>query len=561
MSFNIPPGVLAQHIIALGKTRSGKSSKLRVLVEGLLDDDKPVCIIDPKGDWWGIKSSADGKKAGFPIVIFGGEHADVPINDRSGTHVAELIATGNRSCLIDLGGWTVGERTRFFIDFASSLFKHARGARHLVIDEVHNFAPQGKIMNPDAGKMLHWANRLASEGAGKGITIIAASQRPQKVAKDFVTSCETLIANKVIHKLDREAIKDWIDGCADPLKGKEVIASLAQLKKPQAWVWCPEIDYGPVLIDWPMFKTYDSFKPQPAAQGRLKGWADVDLEEVKTKLATVVHEAAANDPGALKKRIAELERQLKTQVPTADPKALTDAHNQGFAVGLKTGFDDAESQLGKFLNAYMDSIDTWLMEKPGRPPLPGFNPPLAKVPHRPTGIPIKNMVIVKAKVPHVPRGTNGESKLSKPARAVLAILSQFPEGCEKGKLTLLSGYAWSGTFSNALGALRTAGLIEGDNGGVMRITSAGLAHGPFPELPQGDDLVHYWVTNPMFSKPGRQVLEVLADGRERTKEELCEATGYEWSGTFSNALGQLRTAGVLVGKNTEKMRFSPEIIP
>jgi len=72
--------------------------------------------------------------------------------------------------------------------------------------------------------MLHWANRLASEGAGKGVTLIAASQRPQKVHKDFVTSCETLIACRVVHKLDRDAIKDWIDGCADAAKGRAVLA-------------------------------------------------------------------------------------------------------------------------------------------------------------------------------------------------------------------------------------------------------------------------------------------------------------------------------------------------
>lgn len=51
-----PKAVLDQHLVTLGKTRSGKSSTLRVLVERLLDDQKPVGIIDPKGDWWGLKS-------------------------------------------------------------------------------------------------------------------------------------------------------------------------------------------------------------------------------------------------------------------------------------------------------------------------------------------------------------------------------------------------------------------------------------------------------------------------------------------------------------------------
>lgn len=121
MTLPIPKAALSQHLIVLGKTGAGKSSAMRVLVEGLLDAGDPVCILDPKGDWYGIKSSADGKQAGYPLVIFGGEHADVPINVHAGAHLAELVATGNRPCIIDMRGWMTGERTRFFIDFASTL--------------------------------------------------------------------------------------------------------------------------------------------------------------------------------------------------------------------------------------------------------------------------------------------------------------------------------------------------------------------------------------------------------------------------------------------------------
>jgi uncharacterized protein len=544
VTLKLPEGVLAQHIIALGKSGSGKSSKLRVLVESLLDADKPVCIIDPKGDWWGIKSSADGKKAGYPLVVFGGEHADVPINESSGMHVAELIATGNRSCLIDLGGWMVGERTRFFIDFASCLFKYARGARHLVIDEVHNFAPQGKVLNPDAGKMLHWANRLASEGRGKGITLIVASQRPQKVHKDLVTSCETLIANKVIHKLDRDSVKDWIDGCADPLKGREVIASLAQLKKPQAWVWCPEIDYGPVLLEFPMFKTYDSFKPQQASQGKLKGWADVDLDEVKTKLAALLKNAQANDPAELRRRIAELEREAKKPRDMAmDANLLKAKFQEGVEAGVAKVMADADK--------YWDSIDLWFTKKPARLTFYAPSVPMKK----PIFAPLKpeNIGIVIS--------VNGENKLSKAARKILSVLAQFrEEGCAVGKLTLLTGYRYSGSFQNALSELRSKGCIEGANNDVMYITNSGISHGPFPELPQGDALIQYWLSHPSLSKASRLILGKLVDGQARTADELCEATGYSYSGSFQNALSELRTAGVLVGKNGEKMRMSPDLI-
>ena len=48
MKLPVPVAVLEQNIIALGKTGSGKSSALRVLVEYMLEQAKPLCIIDPK---------------------------------------------------------------------------------------------------------------------------------------------------------------------------------------------------------------------------------------------------------------------------------------------------------------------------------------------------------------------------------------------------------------------------------------------------------------------------------------------------------------------------------
>jgi len=307
----VPRGIFTQHVAVLGKTRSGKSSVMRYLVEDLLERRQPVCIVDPKGDWWGLKLMADGKRAGFPVVIFGGEHADIPITPHVGAEVAELWATGNRSCLVDLGGWTVEGRTRFWIDFASTLFRTTKGQRWLVVDEIHNFAPKGKVFDPSAGKALHWTNRLASEGLGKGVALLFASQRPQKVHNDTLTSAETLIAMRVLHPSDRGAVSDWIKGNGDAA-GAQVLGTLADLARGEAWVWSPEIKFGPTRLTVPLFQTYDSFRPQTAADAsRLKGWAAVDLDEVRAKLAAVVEEAKANDPGELRRQMAEKDRRIK----------------------------------------------------------------------------------------------------------------------------------------------------------------------------------------------------------------------------------------------------------
>ena len=274
MSLAFPSKVLDQHLVVLGKTGAGKSSALRHIVEHLLSHNKRVCVVDPKGDWWGLKWSSDGASEGFPIIAFGdfkeSKAVDVPINPQAGKHVAELITSGNRPCVIGFRGWMTSHMVKFWIDFASTVFNSNSGELYLVGDEFHNFAPKGKIMDPEAGKCLHWSNRLINEGRGLGITCLIASQRPQKVHNDTLTACETLVAMRVIHKADRDAVKDWIEGCGDMERGKEVLNSLAGMARGEAFVWSPEIDFGPKRLTFPMFTTFDSFAP-PQLQKKVHG--------------------------------------------------------------------------------------------------------------------------------------------------------------------------------------------------------------------------------------------------------------------------------------------------
>lgn len=567
MTHPIPEAALGQHIAVLGKTRSGKSSVMRGLVEGLLDAEKPVCIVDPKGDWWGLKSSADGKRAGYPVVIFGGEHADVPINQHAGAHVAELVATGNRPCIIDLGGWMVGERTRFWIEFASALFKQTRGMRWLVIDEVHNFAPKGKVLDPDSGKALHWTNRLASEGLGKGLHMIFASQRPQKVHNDTLTSAETLIAMRVLHPSDRLAVSEWIKGCGDLEVGAKVLNSLAEMKRGEGWVWSPEIGFGPKRIQFAMFKTYDSFKAQPAEMAeRLKGWAEVDLDEVKTKLAAVVEEAAANDPRALKRRVAELEAENTRLGNVGTPSAGIDpadydrdieiVRSDAFAAGvtegrraaleeIAPGLADAATHLAEAAQHVSDAVKT-TNRRPSEP--------------APMALPRATLNVDRARVEAPRRRTEagpGE-EMPGPQRKLLTVLAQYPNGRTKTQLAILSGYAHNGgSYNNALANLRSRGWAEGGPDRIA-ITSAGSkALGSFQPLPTGSQLRTYWFGN--LDGPQAKLLRVLAEAYPSgvSKEALADATGYEArGGSFNNALARLRALELATGRGGAEIRAS-----
>src|SRR6202158_2940060 len=350
----IPEAALDQHIAALGKTGSGKSYAVKaVVIEPLLKAGRRVGIVDPTDAWWGLKSSADGKGPGFSILVMGGDHGDMPLPPNSGAAVARLLIEQGVNLVASTKHLTVGERTRWFIDFAGTINRINRSPLHLVLDEAHNFAPQGKVHDPESGKMLHAANTLASAGRSMGIRLVMISQRPQKLHKDTLTCADTLIAMRVLLPHDREAVEDWIDGCADPAKGKQVVSSLAGLARGEGWGWYPA---GAFLerMKFPAIRTSASSAPptgdQPPAAP--KGVAQLDLTEIKAALADAVKEAEANDPKLLRARIAQLEREAKKQpVAAPDEKALDDVWKQGHASGKATGRACALEELAPHIEA------------------------------------------------------------------------------------------------------------------------------------------------------------------------------------------------------------------
>lgn len=103
----------------------------------------------------------------------------------------------------------------------------------------------------------------------------------------------------------------------------------------------------------------------------------------------------------------------------------------------------------------------------------------------------------------------------------------------------------SSSFTNALGALRTAGLLE-----VLAITDAGskLIGPGAGEKPTGGQLREW--ARPKLSKAENAVLDVMiyAEGRRLSDEEIGATAGYSTSSSsFTNALGHLRSIGAAVG--------------
>lgn len=306
-----PVEALGQHIAILGKTGSGKTYTAKGLVEYILGEGRRVCIVDPTGAWWGLRSSADGNLPGFPVVILGGSHGDAPLPPESGAACARMVCDHSLQVVFDTSRMSVGERTRWFATFAGDLFRGNTKPLHVVLDEAHVFAPQGKVPDPDTGKMLHAANQLASGGRSRGIRLMMITQRPAKLHKDSLTCCDTLVAMRVIAPQDRNAVEEWIEGNGDLAKSKAVLNSLAQLARGEGWVWYSETGFLE-RMKFPPIATYDSSKtPEDGDEPpEIKSAAEIDLTAIAATMAEAVEEAKANDPKALRARIKELEARL-----------------------------------------------------------------------------------------------------------------------------------------------------------------------------------------------------------------------------------------------------------
>lgn len=551
----IPDKCLEQHTIALGKTGSGKSSTLRLIVEHLLDKENRVVVITAKADWWGLKLAADGKHAGYPVVIFGGEHSDMPLNYLSGKTMAELIGTGNRSAVLQMRDFMPSEREKFWTDFAMHLFRLLQGRLFLVIDEVHNFAPKGKVQGQGA-TMLHWSNKLASEARGLGITLIAASQRPAKVHNDFLTSCETLIAMRVTTHWDADAVKAWISGCGDEKVGKEVVETLAQMKRGDAWAWSPEIEFGPQRVHFPMFSTFDSFKPLVASDvAKLKGWADVNLDEVREKLAAVVKEHEANDPAKLKAKIRELQVELakkpgKTkEVHVADPRAIEQAVARAVReINSKHAANASAIHAAMKRQVKVLSDIAMVAAKAANAELPQIRaielPKIVAPEPKPTPVQAPAQRPIRRET-HA--SSNGDGELTPYQLDILQGLAELESIGRSDVPFALAGVAArksasSSTFEKYRARLQSAGFVSYPRAGRLALTDEGRKIAPAPDAPLTSDEIQQRclsLVTPYQVDLVKALISVYP--RAVSRDELGELAGKQaTSSTFEKYVASLR---------------------
>lgn len=564
----IPASALAQHIAILGKTGSGKTSTAKLVVEYVVATGNRVCILDPiKSDWWGLTSSADGKRPGLPFQILGGPRAHVPLHPDAGAAIGELVGTGALPLsIIDMSEFKPGGQGRFFTAFAESLMKHMRGVLYLPIEEAHELAPKERSGIGDENMSVYYAKKLATAGRSKGIRLVVCTQSVQQLHNRVLGSCDTIVVHRMTAPADQEPVIKWLRGNVQDKEQRAAIEqSLPKLKTGEGWMCSGELA-EPRRQQFPRIKTFDnSATPDSDAASLHVVTAPVDQVKLRALIGDAVQEAEANDPAKLKHRIRELERQLhRPEELAVDIEALKRAGDDGYKLGVKVTLERVAETVKIFdgpLSVIQNAIARFAegIKVPGAPQFQYTVHPQNIKRSPATDRALSEMATHAAKansngITKAKQSPNNAGDLPPVQQRILNALAELEQlgsaSPDRELVAFMSDYSNinSKGFANAIGALRSSGMIEPPSGGTVVLTDAGRSQANPPRKPRTPEELQERVIGMLGGASGR-ILQPLINAYPKSlpRQKVAEAAGYGNlnSKGFANSIGRLRTLGFI----------------
>lgn len=572
---SIPTSSVTETFAIIAMRGSGKSNTAALMAEGFFKNHLPFCVIDPMGNWWGLRSSANGKNAGLPIPIFGGDHGDLPIEVGSGSYLARLVSEKSLSCVIDVSVFMEGEKKRFLTDFAKELYRSNRNPLHLILEEADDYIPQ-KPIGRDEPMLLRAFETIVRRGRSRGIGITMITQRSAVLNKNVLTQASTLIALRTASPNDIKAVVSWLQHHGQV---SEMAESLPSLNTGEAWVWSPFFLGLMKKVQLPKRLTFDS-AATPIEGRRTRPpatLADVDLEAIRSGMSSAIERAKADNPVELRKEISSLKAQIRKletkptpiesvrveekKIPILDSKdrqllsslikKLDDmlSDYQSYAKKIEQGnieFQRGLTTIKENIERVITSINTPIFSTKNKPSLPRHS-------------------IQREQVKNVLSPASSTEKLAPRQMAILQALAQY-EGMgviepKKTQIAAASGYSLSGGFRTLLSTLHTIGLVYYPDNGRLGLTESGrMLIGGVKPLTH-DDIIGIWLAK--LQPRQIKLLNVLIEKYPEAvrKDWLASECGYELSGGFRTLLSTLRTPGLIEYQSNGKVVASKNLWP
>lgn len=585
--------LLESRLLIQANSGGGKSGLLRKIAEQTVGRLQTI-VIDWEGEFSTLREVGD--------VLLVGPDGDLAATVKSAGKLGRKLVEQNVSAVIDVSELSLVDRRSYAASFVSAVMTSPKTLWHPMlvgVDEAQEFCPEGKPCASSAAVIS-----LLCQGRKRGIGSVLCTQRLSRLSKDAAAECNNVCIGRTTLVIDQRSAGDALG-----LPGKADRSALKDLNPREFWGYGPAFNYrgaerltvGKTRTQRPPLGARATFSA-PAAGAKVKalipglseaigaeGGEPLDMESALARIRELETAAKQRAPtAAVKTEDTETVKALRARVHAlegaADKSARTIAHDlteavteavqkcradvvgvlEGQRANVKTAIESLR-QLDVGLRL-PDSFSTnahygvrrMEAEKAIRSKLMGETKDQGGQDYRKgqgqggtqrhRGHGEVQAPVVRANAVAV---VNGELGSGMKSRIFYWCARLHPESVSKRKLALLAQVSHtSGSYSNALGALRSQGLIEYPSSSTAVATASGMelaATLDIPPMPAGDELVDVW-RGLVGGGMKRTILDVFVatPSAALTNAELGERTGLtSTSGSFSNALGSLRTLGIL----------------
>lgn len=379
--FCLPLDLVTRTLAVIAIRGWGKTIAATVIAEEMCEAGLPWVAIDPVGVWWGLRCNPDGSPGGYPVVIIGGQHADLPLEKDRGGKVADAILQENLCCVIDMSGESKNAVRHFVGDFCDRLMElRPQVPRHIFFEEAPELVPQRPM--GEQKRSLAAVDRLIRLGRNQGYGATLISQRYATIQKDVLTQCESLIAGRMIGKTDRVASEEWIGEVASSLfsnrKADKFVSDLAGLDSGHGWFLSPQWDNRFVEIQIRRRKTYHPGETRTVGQAPKQVQLS-DVREFVERFGKVLKSKEASpkqhhSPAVVsvtlpdQLRLSEENAQLRSRIHRAESiiAGLRKAMEPDY-LRLKALFSDLDAAGANGIHADRSVWEPWIQKLGGRP--------------------------------------------------------------------------------------------------------------------------------------------------------------------------------------------------
>jgi len=303
-----------------GKSGVGKSNSGSVIAEELLDNNYNLLIVDPVGEYYGLKEQ-------YEILHVGKDDlCDVQVSPKHAEQLAEIAIERNMPIILDVSDYLDGEEASELIaNVIRELFMKEKDARKpflLIIEEMQEYLPQSGGSD-ELGDLLE---QVAKRGRKRGIGMLGMSQRPSSVDKDFITQCDWMVWHRLTWQNDIDVVRKVL--------GSETADQVEDLDTGEGFLMT-DWDESVERVQFKQKRTHDA-----GATPGLESYERPDLKSVSQSLVEEIKAGeATTSPGT----------DSTSQLDADKQEDLTDAVNKVEEAGAS--FTDGRPETAESLEA------------------------------------------------------------------------------------------------------------------------------------------------------------------------------------------------------------------